>query len=127
MNLATDSTTNAGSDSVYVTSTTVEAAPEAVVEAILDPHGWWDDDCSHLQLAGLVPGEQVIWHVLDAPGDHGERIVGRMVFDVVADAEGHSTVTVTHTGARPEPKATRNGPKATRWRPTPPVASTSLS
>jgi hypothetical protein len=124
MNLDTDRTTQADSDSVYVTSTTVDAAREAVIEAILDLHGWWsdsrDDDCSHLQLAGLVPGEQAIWNVLDAPADRCERIVGRMVFDVVADAKGHSTVTVTHTSAAP-------GPKATRWRPTPPVASTSLS
>ena len=86
----------------------MEAAPDAVVEAILDPHGWWSDsqdDGPHLRLAGLVPGQQVVWDVLDASGDHDERIV----FDVVADAEGGgSTVTVTHTPSRPIYEAEAN-------------------
>src|SRR3954462_11593725 len=74
-------------DSHFTTSFTVPQSPEAVFAAITNPRRWWssaiegdtdrlgaewnyhyqDVHRATLQTTELVPGEKVVWHVVDNP------------------------------------------------------------
>ncbi|TDW94965.1 uncharacterized protein YndB with AHSA1/START domain [Kribbella pratensis] len=110
-----------GTSGRFSTGFMTDAAPDVVVEAILDARGWWSRSIEgstnsrgdeftfevagvhwcRIRLADVVPGKQVVWDVLDARieglDDQREWIGTRIVFDVAAE-DGGSAVTLTHIG-----------------------------
>jgi hypothetical protein len=109
----------------FTTTFVVEQTPEEAFAAITDVRGWWSGDVegsteqlgdeftyryqdihfSKQKITELIPGEKVVWHVLDAfldfTDDPNEWIGTDLTFAVVRKGD-HTEVTFTHRGLVPE-------------------------
>ena len=104
----------------------VDKSPREIFDAINNVRGWWtgeisgetntlgaefeyrykDFHYSKQKITELVPGQKVVWHVVDAKlskfsGDPGEWIGTDIVFDI-ASKDGQTIVTFTHQGLVPQ-------------------------
>jgi uncharacterized protein YndB with AHSA1/START domain len=108
----------------YTTSFTVDQTPEQVYKAITNPRGWWSEEiegdtdklgvfkyhfrdvhrCT-LEITELVPGQKVVWHVVDSYmnfiKDPGEWTGTDIVFEI-ARKGGQTEVLFTHVGLAPQ-------------------------
>lgn len=109
----------------YTTSFTVDQSPQEAFNAIINPRDWWSEEIEgqtdilnaefnhhfmdvhkcKLQVAELVPGKKVVWHVLDNyfkfTKDPTEWKGTDIVFDI--QKKGDKTeVDFTHVGLVPE-------------------------
>ena len=98
-----------------------DRSPETVFHAINDVRGWWSEEidgstdilnsefhyhykdvhrCS-MKITALLPGQKVVWQVLDNhfsfTGDKTEWIGTRIVFDI-SETDGATTLRFTHEG-----------------------------
>lgn len=104
---------------------TVDRTPAQAFDTINDVRGWWserivgpttalgdewlylvpDIHFSKQQITELVPGERIAWLVTDGYlsfiEDKREWVGTTISFDI-ADAEGHTQVTFTHSGLTPD-------------------------
>jgi activator of Hsp90 ATPase-like protein len=106
----------------FTTLFTVEQTPEQVFAAINNVRGWWsgevvgdtskvgaeftyrykDFHMSTQQVTEFVPGQKVVWHVIDAKlaGDKTEWIGTDIVFEI-ANKTGKTELRFTHVGLVP--------------------------
>ncbi len=108
----------------YTTTIDVEAHPEQVYAAVVNPRGWWNDAIegstdavgesfrfevpgihrSHILVTELDPGRRVTWRVLDNwmafVADQREWVDSEIRFEIEA-AAGGSRVRFTHVGLTP--------------------------
>jgi hypothetical protein len=112
----------------YTTTLAVEATPDEAYAAINDVRGWWSQDVdgrtaevgttfafrgnhegrnvhrARIEVAELVPGRRVVWHVLDNwmgfIEDQSEWKDTRIVFEILPTDEGVQ-VRFTHLGLVP--------------------------
>jgi uncharacterized protein YndB with AHSA1/START domain len=109
----------------FATSFSVDQTPEEVFKAITNVRGWWTGDveggtdklgdeftyryqdihCSTQKITELVPGERVVWRVLDAQltfaEDPTEWTGTEITFDVARKGE-QTEVRFAHLGLVPE-------------------------
>jgi hypothetical protein len=109
----------------YTTSFTVDSTPDAVFEAINNVRGWWSTDVkgvtdtageeflfevkgvhySRIRVTELVPGEKVVWRVLDARisyvEDQTEWVDTEIRFEL-SEQDSGTEVRFTHVGLVPE-------------------------
>jgi hypothetical protein len=112
-------------DPHFTTSFTVGSSPDEVFAAINDVRGWWSGDIegstdrlgeeftyryedvhySKQKITELIPGEKVVWHVLDGylafTEDKTEWTGTNIVFDV-SRTDGGTEVRFTHIGLVPQ-------------------------
>jgi hypothetical protein len=117
--------TQATSDQSITTTITVAASPEQAYAAINNPRGWWSQTItgvtdevgaeweyrvdgihySKIRVEQLVPGERVVWRVVEAwlsfIDDTTEWNDTEIRFDIWQDADG-TKVRFTHVGITPE-------------------------
>ena len=112
----------------FTTTLSVEATPDGAYAAINDVRGWWSQDVdgrtdtvgavfafrgnlegrnvhrAQIEVAELVPGERVVWHVVDNwmgfIQDQSEWKDTRIVFDISPTAAG-AQIGFTHVGLVP--------------------------
>jgi hypothetical protein len=108
----------------FTTTITVAQSPEAVFDAINDPRAWWsgtfegqsrkagdvftyrykDLHYSRQQVAELVPGKRVAWHVTDSMlsflEDKTEWTGTTITFDIVRKGD-RTEMVFTHVGLKP--------------------------
>lgn len=108
----------------FSTTISVDATPDEAFAAINDVRGWWGLDIegstdslgaeftfygkdihrSHIRVVELVPGERVVWHVLDNSmtfvQDQTEWKDTRIVFDLRATGAG-TQIRFSHVGLVP--------------------------
>jgi uncharacterized protein YndB with AHSA1/START domain len=109
----------------YTTSFTVDQSPEEVVAAINNPRGWWSGEIDgrtdklgavftyrfadvhycRLRIVELVPGQAVVWHVLESDisytKDRHEWDDTKISFEVSRKG-GKTEVRFTHVGLVPQ-------------------------
>ncbi len=112
------------SDQSYTTSFTVDRPAQEVFAAITDVRGWWNQDLegdttvvgaefvhhvkdlhrARIQVTELVPGERVVWQVLDNwfsfIADPNEWKDTEIRFDL-SERDGATEVRFTHVGLTP--------------------------
>jgi hypothetical protein len=112
-------------DNSYRTAFTVEQSPDEVFAAINDVRSWWTGEIdgatdalgaefryryrdlhdSRQAIVELVPGERVIWDVVEAylgfVGASDEWKGTQIVFELVPDGDG-TTLRFTHVGLSPD-------------------------
>ena len=112
-------------DQNFTTAFTVDHAPEQVFAAINNVRGWWSEDIKgHAEKAGdifnyryrdlhrctikikaSVPGERIVWNVIDNyfnfTEDRSEWKGTDIVFDI-SEKGGKTEVRFTHVGLVPE-------------------------
>lgn len=105
----------------YNATITVEQTPDEVFAAITDVRGWWSETVigntadlndqfvfydqgirfCRFRITEVVPGERVVWHVVDAYlafiDDHDEWTGTSVVFDIAAGPDG-TTLHFVHEG-----------------------------
>lgn len=109
----------------FSTALSVDQSPNEVFDAINNPRGWWSEEIDgstdklndefiyhykdihycKIKLTELVPGEKVVWRVLDNyfkfTEDKSEWIGTRVVFDI--SRNGNKTeIRFTHEGLVPQ-------------------------
>lgn len=108
----------------FHSSFTVPQPPEEVFAAVADPQKWWTGDIegsadrvgdefsyryadmhySKQKVTELVPGQRVVWQVVDShlsgPEDPTEWTGTEIVFEIIPQA-GQTQVTFTHQGLVP--------------------------
>jgi hypothetical protein len=108
----------------YTTSFIVDSTPAEVMEAVINPRGWWSTDIegvtdragetfvfevpgvhySKILVAQLVPGELVVWRVVDAVihfvEDRDEWTGTEIRFELKA-TDGGTELRFTHEGLVP--------------------------
>jgi len=108
----------------FTTSFSVKASPTEVFEVINNVRGWWTGEVegdakkvgdeltyvypgyhySKQKVVELVPGERVMWHVVDSrlegPSDPSEWTGTDIVFDISA-SDGGTEVRFSHRGLVP--------------------------
>lgn len=108
----------------YTTTITVDASPAETYAAINDVRGWWGHDVEGptdvlgaeftfrgvdmhralIKVTELVPGERVVWHVLDNHltfvTDQTEWVGTTIRFDI-SPTDGGSMVRFSHVGLLP--------------------------
>ena len=115
-------------DPSFTTTVLVEATPAEAYAAINDVRGWWSQDVegdtdtvgaqfafrgndrgenvhrSRIEVTELVPGERVVWHVLDNwmgfVEDQSEWKDTRIVFEISPTADG-TQILFSHLGLVP--------------------------
>ena len=115
-------------DQSYRTTLVVQATPDQAFDAINDVRGWWSQDVdgrtdtvgaefayrgnqdgvnvhrARIRVTELVPGQRVVWHVLDNwmsfIDDQAEWKDTRIVFEILPTDEGVQ-VRFTHLGLVP--------------------------
>jgi hypothetical protein len=115
-------------DQSFTTTLSVPATPAEAYAAINDVRGWWSRDVdgptdtlgaefayrgnqdgvnlhrAQLRVADLVPGERVVWHVVDNwmsfIDDQREWTDTRIVFEITPTADG-SEIRFSHVGLVP--------------------------
>ena len=115
-------------DHSFTTTLLVEATPDEAYAAINDVRGWWSHDVdggtdtvgdrfafrgnhegknvhrSLIEVAELVPGERVVWHVVDNwmgfIADQSEWKDTRIVFEI-SPAAGGAQIRFSHLGLVP--------------------------
>ena len=109
----------------YTTSFTVARAPGEVFDAVNNPHAWWSEEIegvtdkvggmftfrvkdihySKIRVTEFVPGEKVVWRVLDNHmnyvDDQSEWIDTEIRFEL-AEKDGGTEVRFTHAGLLPQ-------------------------
>jgi hypothetical protein len=109
----------------FTTSFVVDKSPDAVFEAVNNVRGWWSGNIdgstdtldgeftyrykhlhmSRQKITELVPGEKVVWRVLDAyldfVEDKSEWIGTEIRFDITAQGD-KTELRFTHRGLAPE-------------------------
>ena len=111
-------------DENLTTSFTVDQTPEEVFAAINDVRGWWsgeiegvtdtlDEEFSYRyqdihyskqKITALVPGEKVVWHVVDGYLNFTEDTTewtGTDIEFVISRQGDHTEVCFTHRGLQP--------------------------
>lgn len=113
------------SDQSYTTTISVDRTPEEVFDAITDVRAWWhagiqgesdsvgaefvhevpDVHYSKIRVTELVPGEKVVWRVLDNHmsfiDDQTEWVDTEIRFDL-SEKDGTTDVRFTHVGLVPD-------------------------
>jgi len=108
----------------FSTTFVVDETPQAAFAAITDVRGWWSGEIdgrtdrlgeqftyryqdlhfSKQTITELIPGEKVVWHVVDAylgfTSDPNEWIGTDIAFEVARTGD-HTEVTFTHRGLVP--------------------------
>lgn len=108
----------------FSTMVSVDATPDEAFAAINDVRGWWSHDIegstdtvdaeftfrgkdvhrSQIRVTELVPGERIVWHVLDNYmsfiEDQTEWRDSRIVFEISKTGEG-SEIRFSHVGLVP--------------------------
>jgi hypothetical protein len=112
-------------DRSYTTILVVEQSPEEVFAAVTDVRGWWSQNIAgdtaaagdeftyrykdahycRVQVTEALPGERVVWQILDNRfdfiGDQSEWIGTEVVFDIDI-AEGKTRLRFAHLGLLPD-------------------------
>lgn len=114
------------SNADFSTRLEVEASPQDVFRAIVDPRGWWgrtiegradrlgeewtyrykDMHVSRHRTTELAPGEKVVWHVVDGElaflkKDRREWVGTDIVFDIARKGD-RTELRFTHVGLAPD-------------------------
>ena len=109
----------------FTTTLLVDASPEKVFNAITNVRGWWSEEITggtekrndvfdyhyrdvhrcKIRLTEVVPGQKVVWHVLDNyfsfTEDKSEWIDTHVIFDI-SRKDDKTQLKVTHQGLVPE-------------------------
>lgn len=109
----------------YTTTITVDRTPQEVFDASADPRAWWSKTItgvtdrvggefvfevegihySKIRVTEFVPGERIVWRVLDARltfiADETEWNDTEIRFDI-GERDGRTELRFTHVGLKPE-------------------------
>src|SRR5262245_31047525 len=109
----------------FSTSFTVDQSAEEAFKAITNPRGWWSEQIDggteqtgdefiyrnqdlhycKMRLTEVIPGQKVVWHVLENnfqfTEDKTERVDTQVIFEVSNVDTSKTTVRFTHLGLVP--------------------------